>query len=149
MNVNPAINILAEEVKYLYGWYKEDDNPKKMINKYNEKECVLNKDSKIVEKIRHLCNKINGKKKDRCGFKGDTNLSVSHVSKVYSEEEQKYNHYIIEIHGGRNGPGKWERYCRDFSRLFLMLNNDSEIDHAYLCDLDVDCADDVFTGHIT
>ena len=91
---------------------------------------------------------INGNKV-RYGFKGDTNLYVNQVTKVCDKNGKFYGHYIARIYGGLNGSGEWHKYFKDFARLFIMIKNDEYFNRAILCEIDADCADDVFTCYIS
>lgn len=150
---NPILTFLTEQVKYLYGWYKEGDEVnkenKKKINKYDEIEYDIGKNNKIFKRLQHFCDKINGKK-EKSGFKGNSNLHISMVTKVHSNLDKKFHGwYIARIYGGLNGPGYWENYCRDFARLFLMIRNDDYFGHAVMAEITNDCSDDVFTAYIS
>lgn len=145
---NPAITILVEQIKYIYGWYKEDkDNSSTKINKYDEVEHVLHKDDRISKRIDLFCKKINGNKVNSSGFHGNSNISLEYVSRIDPDCEETKPHYIAHVHGGLNGPGHWDKYLKDLARLILMMN-DNIFDHAYVCEIDNDCADDVFTARI-
>lgn len=156
---NPYITLLEQEVKVFYGWYKKGDgfkndksNPltKKKINIYDETEYDIGKNNKIFKSLDKIVKSLNGKRKED-GFYKDSNLSLHMVTKVCrkpSEINNKNGHYICTIYGGLNGPGKWEKYCRDFTRLFIKIKNSPLFDHAYFCRLNNDCSDDVFTAYI-
>lgn len=151
---NPFLNYLTEQVKYLYGWYKEGDDvgkeKKKKINKFDETEIDIGTDNPIYKRLQAICEKINGdKKKEPSDKVGKTDLHVSMVTKVKDNYSKKFTHYVVRIYGGLNGPGKWENYCRDFARLFLMIRNNDMFDHATMCQIDNDCPDDVFTAYIS
>ena len=150
--MNPYLEYVTEQVKYLYGWYKKGDEPnketKRKVNKFDEVEIDIGKNNKIMRKLSQFCDKINGNKV-RYGSKGDTNLYVNQVTKVCDKNGKFCGHYIARIYGGLNGPGEWERYFKDFARLFIMIKNDEYFNRAVLCQINADCADDVFTCYIS
>lgn len=150
--MNPYLEYVTEQVKYLYGWYKKGDKPnketKRKVNKFDEVEIDIGKNNKIMRKLSKFCDRINGNKV-RYGNKGNTNLYVNQVTKVCDKNGKFYGHYIARIYGGLNGSGEWHKYFKDFARLFIMIKNDEYFNRAILCEIDADCADDVFTCYIS
>ena len=56
------------------------------------------------------------------------------------------NHYVINLHGGRNGNGIWMSYLVDARNIFenLLLRNKGNFKKVYLIDWRTDVANDVF-----
>ena len=141
--MNPYLEYITEQVKYLYGWYKKGDDPikksKRKLNKFDEIEIDIGKNNKIMRKLSQFCDRINGNK-GNSDFKGNSNISVNQVTKVCNGNGKFAGHYIARIYGGLNGSGEWHKYFKDFARLFLMIKNDEYFDNAILCEIDNDCA---------
>jgi len=55
-------------------------------------------------------------------------------------------HYIVKLHGGRNGDGNWTRYLSDMNLIFLKLKE--IFNRVYLLTWENDCPDDVFDVRI-
>ena len=62
--MNPYLEYVTEQVKYLYGWYKKGDEPnketKRKVNKFDEVEIDIGKNNKIMRKLSQFCDRING-----------------------------------------------------------------------------------------
>jgi len=156
-------SFLNEDVKWCYGWYKKGDgfrndknNPltQKKINKFDETEWDIGTDNKIYKTLQNICKQVNGSRADASGAKerqGDTSLHLDMVTKVCQDKKDIHKttgHFIARIYGGLNGPGEWNKYCRDMAMLFLRIKNHSMFEDAYMCQLENDCLDDVFTAYI-
>lgn len=68
-------------------------------------------------------------------------------SKIYLFDNfvDKYGTVTCVFSGGLNGPGKWEDYLQDLSKLVKAIK-DAGI-HIWLISEETDCPDDVFTAN--
>jgi hypothetical protein len=107
------------------------DNEKYIENDYNEKWERQDVNSDIFKTI-----------KSKLDFDNKSNLGLADVAKVVGGECTEPGdtpNYIAIIHGGLNGPGKWEDYLADMATIIKKING------SYFVDLDVDVPDDVWT----
>lgn len=90
----------------------------------------------ILEVVADVINKIGDSK---------TNLSVSSDVNVYDydwEEDANPFYYVLSLHGGLNGRGRWSNYLSTLLKMFSELENIFK--DAWIIDFDVDAPDDVF-----
>ena len=109
----------------------EGDDSKYIENDFNEKWLRQNVNSDIFKTI-----------KSKLEFNNKSNLGLADVAKVVGgecTEPGDIPNYIAIIHGGLNGPGKWEDYLTDMATIIKKING------SYFVDLDVDVPDDVWT----
>lgn len=73
----------------------------------------------------------------------DNMFSLGYIAKPLVNFD---NYYVIYIHGGKNGSGKWNEYFVDALSIFNKLTdkNIGNFSKVYLIDWKNDCSDDVF-----
>ena len=111
----------------------------KPINKFLEKFDYVNPKIEVCEENSEI-----GKKITDCLTTSGNAYKLMDIRKVTDTNpntNKETSHYVVMLHGGKNGNGKWFEYFSDLNLLFSTLS--IRFNEAWLMELDNDCADDV------
>lgn len=139
--------------------YNQKDIRSIKKNKYGEKMHVFRKSSEYFAKFSEFVRNNTNFLDSRillldvycvCDMWMYDERAGKNVRRFTKDKDGNYvtntDYLILWIAGGKNGPGEWHEYLEDMTMLFGNFAKSGY--HAYLLDMDNDCADDVFYANI-
>lgn len=126
-------NYIPNDMNLILEDHKFDENPGQ---DFGEKWEKLDQNDEVYRYIKSKLPNYSGTHSDspKPGI-----YSLFKVPEHYNgAEEETGCHYVLQLHGGENGTGKWEDYMEYIKNLF------QNVDDAWLLDLVNDAADDVW-----